>query len=151
MPLVSSGRVVVVLQWVLAVVLPFFVFFGRGLLGAELGRIAFLGILAGWALVVLMLVPPLVTLFDREARAARTVRRAYAVSSIVLWAALVVCAIALPDAGDSGAERSALMAWTNLPASASHLIFTLVALVAAVAWVATLTTAIRGATHRHPG
>ena len=48
MQFASSGRIVVIAQWVLAVLLPAFVFLGRGFVGAELGWMAVIGVVYGW-------------------------------------------------------------------------------------------------------
>lgn len=47
MQIVESGRWVRIAQWVLAVLLPVFVVVGRGLVGAELGWMAVVGIVYG--------------------------------------------------------------------------------------------------------
>ena len=89
MQFASSGRIVVVAQWILAVLLPAFVFIGRGFVGAELGWMSVIGLFYGWILILLLLVPPIASLFDRAARLAGTVREGYAIASALLWLCLL--------------------------------------------------------------
>ena len=84
---VRSGRFVFVAQWVFAVLLPIFFFIGRGVVGAQLGWLSVLGVIYGFFVIVLLLVPPMMTLFDRTVRRQKRTRWGYALSTIVLWAA----------------------------------------------------------------
>ena len=90
MQLARSGRFVFVAQWVAAVLLPVFFFIGRGFLGAELGWMAIIGIVYGAAVIALMLVPPILTLFDREGRRLRRTSRAYDIATFGLAIAGIV-------------------------------------------------------------
>src|SRR4051794_13060529 len=102
MEITPFGRFVFVAQWFAAVLLPAFVFLGRGFVGAEIGWMGVIGIVYGVFLILLMLVPPLITLLDREVRADRAERRAFAVASVVLWVSLIAAGVSIPDSGDSG-------------------------------------------------
>lgn len=146
MQLARSGRFVFVAQWVAAVLLPVFLFIGRGFLGAELGWMAIIGIVYGAAVIALMLVPPILTLFDREGRRLRRTRGAYDIATFVLWAAFVVAAISVPDSNDSGHLDSAATTWTGgaIDYEASTSIFTAAAVVAGLAYLAILGLAIAG-------
>jgi len=145
MQLAPNGRFVRIAQWVLAVVLPAFVYLGRALVGAELGWMAVIGIAVyGLPTILIMLVPPLVTLFDSEARAARSVRRAYAGATWVLWGALVVAGLTIPDSGDSGHLTSALSRWTGLSYETSEIIFYVAFAVSVLAWSAAVAAAGAG-------
>ena len=146
MQLARSGRFVFVAQWVAALLLPVFFFIGRGFLGAELGWMAIIGIVYGAAVIALMLVPPILTLFDREGRRLRRTRRAYDIATFVLWAAFVVAGLSVPDSNDSGHLDSAVTTWTGggIDYEASTSIFTAAAVVAGLAYLAILGLAIAG-------
>jgi hypothetical protein len=145
MQFAASGRVVVIAQWVLAVLLPAFVFLGRGLVGAELGWMAVVGVVYGWIFIVLLLVPPLITLFDTEARRSGTVRELYAVFTAIIWFGLLLAGVTIPDSGDSGHLTSALSAWTGVSYEVSSAVFNAGAGVAALAWIAAGVVAVLGA------
>ena len=132
-------------QWVLAVLLPVFVWVGRGLVGAELGWMAVIGIAVyGLPMILLLMLPPVVTLFDRTTRPARTVRRSYAVATRVQWGAMVLGGLTIPDAGDSGHLPSALSRWTGLSYEVSESVFYVAFGVLVLAWLAALVAAIVG-------
>lgn len=146
MQLAPRGRFVFVAQWVLAVLLPVFVFVGRWLVGAELGWMAVIGVAVfGVPTIVILLLPPIVALLDRPARIARSVRAPYALATGVLWGALVVGGITIPDSGDSGHLVSALSRWTGLPYETSEQIFYVAFVVSVLAWLGAMTAAIAGA------
>ena len=88
-----SGRVVAVLQWFLAVVMPFFAVFGRVLFTGELGWLGLFGIVFSPIAAVLLLVPPILTRFDREATRRRSVRSAYVWGTAASWVALFAIAL----------------------------------------------------------
>ena len=144
MQLAPSGRFVFVAQWVLAVVLPLFLFLGRAALGAPLGWTAVLGAGFGALITVLLLVPPVLALFDPVAREARSVRSRYALVTIVMWVGLVVAALAIPDADDAGELPSVLGVWFGVPGAGSVIVFGIAAGVAMLAWIAAVVTAIHG-------
>lgn len=144
MSFARSGRTLFVLQWILAVLLPVFVFLGRGFVGAELGWMAVIGVVYGGFVILALLVPPLIALGDREARRARSVRRAYGIATGVVWLALIVAGLSIPDAGDSGSVPSALTTWTGLSHDGSEAVFAVAAGIAIVAWVAAIVTAVVG-------
>lgn len=146
MHITSSGRFVFVAQWVLAAVLPFFLLFGRGLVGSPLGWMAFIGIWIGLPLLAAMYVPPVLTLFDREVRAAKATRLAYSIATWVLWGSLVVTALAVVDGGDDGAAGSALTVWTGgaFSIDASEQLMLIGGSVSLVALAATVVIAIVG-------
>ncbi|MEN0072172.1 MAG: hypothetical protein AAGC63_14430, partial [Propionicimonas sp.] len=124
MQLASNGRFTFVAQWVLAVLLPAFVYLGRGLVGAELGWMAVIGIAVyGLPTILVMLLPPLVGLFDTPARTARSVRQFYGWATWVVWGALLVAAVTIPDSGDAGHLPSALSRWTGISYEGSTLVF----------------------------
>lgn len=136
----------VVWQWPLAVVLPVFVILGRALLGAELGWMAVVGIVVYAApTIIAMLVPPILTVFDHQARAARTVRRGYALASYLLWGSLFVAGLTIPDSGDNGHLRSVVSRWLPVSYEASEVIFYVALAVAVLAWALALAVAISGA------
>lgn len=140
----GTGRFVFVAQWVAAVLLPVFFFLGRGLVGAELGWLALLGIVYGVFVILILLVPPLLTLFDTEGRRARSTRLAYDVSTFVLWLGLVVASVTAPDSGDSGHLDSAVTTWTGISYDVSQVLFVGAAEVTGIAYLAQLVTAIIG-------
>ena len=71
------GRFVFIAQWVLAVLLPVFFFLGRGFIGAEVGWVGIIGLVYGIIVIFVLLVPPLLTLFDGEVRKAKATRAGY--------------------------------------------------------------------------
>jgi len=144
MRIASFGRPVFVLQWVLAVLLPIWVFLGRGFVGAEMGWVGVLGFAYGPVVILLLLLPPLLGLFDPVARRGRTVRVIYGIAIIVQWVGLVLVGLTIPDAGDGGPLTPALGVWTGLPADAVVPFFTAAMLIASAAWFATLGVAVAG-------
>lgn len=146
MNLSRSGRFVFVAQWVFAVLLPVFFFIGRGFVGAEMGWLAVIGVVYGLVVIVVLLLPPVLTLCDREVRRARRTRTAYDVASWVLWAAFVVAALTVPDAGDGGHLDTALTTWTGgaVDDAASTAIYSATAWVIGLAYLATFVIALVG-------
>ena len=138
----GTGRFVFVAQWVFAVLLPVFFFLGRGLLGAEIGWVGILGIVYGIFVILVLLVPPLLTLFDTQGRRARSTRLGYDVASIVLWLALLVGALTVPDSGDSGHLDSALSTWTGMSYETSEAIFYGTAAAIGLAYLAQVVLAV---------
>lgn len=144
MQLAQAGRTVFIAQWVLAVFLPVFVFIGRGFVGAQLGWMSVIGIVYGVFLIIALLVPPIIALFDAEARRARSVRQSYSLASAVLWLGLVMVGLTIPDAGDSGNLETALTAWFGISYESSVVIFAISAAAALLAWLVAIATAIAG-------
>jgi hypothetical protein len=146
MRIAPSGRFVFIGQWVAAVLLPVFFFLGRGLVGAELGWMALVGIVYGLLVVAVLLVPPVMTLFDRTVRRQKTTRLAYDIATFVLWAAFILAALSVPDSGDSGHLDSALTRWTGgaITYEASSMVFAVAGFVLGLAYLATVVAAILG-------
>lgn len=146
MRIARSGRFVFIAQWVAAVLLPVFFFLGRGLVGAELGWMAIVGIVYGLLVVVVLLLPPLMTLFDRTVRRGKATRLAYDIATFVLWAAFVLAALSVPDSSDSGHLDSALTRWTGgaITYEASSAVFTVAATLIGLAYLATFILAVVG-------
>ena len=146
MRIARSGRFVFVAQWFLTLLLLCFVAFGRGFVGSPLGWMAVIAIWMGLPLILAAYVPPLLTLFDRDVRAAKATRTAYSITSWVLWGALVFTGIVLVDGGDDGVSGSALTVWTGgaVGTDASYALMLVGGLVAIAAWVATVVAAIAG-------
>lgn len=142
----GSGRFVFYAQWPVALFLPVFFFIGRGFVGAGIGWLGFLGIAYGLIVVALLLVPPVLTLFDREVRRARATRVAYDIASAVLWLGFVLGGLTVPDAGDSGQLDTALMTWFGMTAETSAALFAVSAGLIVLAYLAALTFAIMGIT-----
>jgi hypothetical protein len=144
MELTASGRFVFVAQWVLAILMPAFVAVGRAIFGVEIGWMAVIGIWIGLPVIITLLLPPVLGLFDGPARRAGRVRSAVAVATIAMWVAMVVMAAAIPDGGDNGGFDSALTAWTGMSDDASMVVFVLFTFVAALAWLAAVVAAVVG-------
>ncbi|MET0734119.1 MAG: hypothetical protein ABWY55_00520 [Microbacterium sp.] len=146
MQIARSGRFVFVAQWVAAVVLPFLFFFGRGFVGAGVGWLGFFGFVYGLFVILVLLVPPVMTLFDRTVRREKRTRLAYDIASFVLWGAFIVASLTVPDAGDGPALDSALTAWTGggISQEASTVIFTVAGILIGLAYLATVVTAVIG-------
>jgi hypothetical protein len=140
----GSGRFVFIAQWVLAVLLPIFFFIGRDWVGADVGWLGLVGIVYGVFTILLLLVPPLLTLFDPEARRKRATRMGYDIATILLWLAIVVGALTVPDSGDSGHLDSALTTWTGVSYETSEAIFYATAIVLGIAYLAAFVLAVVG-------
>ncbi len=145
MQIAVSHRWVAGWQWVFAIVLPAFVIVGRALLGAEVGWMAVVGIVVYAApTIVALLLPPVLTRFDRQAREAGTVRRIYAIACYVLWGGLVLAGLTIPDSGDNGHLRSVLSRWFGLSYEASEVVFYIALMTAVIAWAISLAVAASG-------
>ena len=146
MQITGFGRFVFIAQWILAVLLPVFFFLGRGFIGAEVGWVGILGLVYGIFVILLLLVPPLLTLFDGEVRKARATRMSYDVASVALWLALLFGALTVPDSGDSGHLDSALTTWSGgaISYETSAAIFYGAAVVMGLAYLAAFVTATMG-------
>lgn len=145
MQIAAGHRWVNVWQWVLAVALPVFVILGRFLLGAELGWMAIIGIVVYAAPTILaLLLPPLLTRFDRQAREVKGVRKTYAIACFVLWGGLVLAGLSIPDAGDSGHLLSVVSRWFGLSYETSEVIFYIALMAAVIAWAISLAVAVAG-------
>lgn len=139
-----SGRFVRVFQWIAPVLLPALVVFGRGLLGAPMGWMTLIGLFAGPVAMIAMYIAPIIVVFDRDAKAARSTRLFYNVASWVTWGALLVVMFTLVDGGDSPPFGSALSAWGIMSSDVSSNISGVALIIAVVGWVGTLATAIVG-------
>jgi hypothetical protein len=146
MQITGAGRFVFIAQWVAAVVLPVWFFIGRGLVGAEVGWL-FLGLLVyGIFVVVVLLVPPVITLFDREVRRAKSTRTGYSAASWVLWVAAILAAFVVPDQADGPPLDPAVTVWTGGAVSqqASEVIFLVLSGIIGLAYLAVFVLAILG-------
>lgn len=146
MRIARSGRFVFVAQWVAAVLLPVFFFLGRGLVGAELGWLSVLGVVYGLFVIAVLLLPPILTLFDRTVRRGKATRLGYDVSTLVLWAAFLLAALTVPDAGDGPPLDPALTVWTGggISQDAAGAIFTVAGAIVGLAYLATLVFGVIG-------
>lgn len=140
----GTGRFVYYAQWPVAVFLPVLFFLGRGNLGAGVGWLGFFGLVYGLVVIALLLVPPALTLFDREVRRGRATRLYYDIASAVLWLGFVLGALTVPDAGDSGPLDTVLMAWFGITAETSAALFAIAAGLIGLAYLATLVVAVMG-------
>jgi hypothetical protein len=142
----GTGRFVFYAQWPVAVFLPVLFFIGRGNLGAEVGWLGFFGIVYGLIVIALLLVPPVITLFDPEVRRARSTRLFYDIASAVLWLGIVLGALTVPDSGDSGPLDTVLMAWFGITAQTSAALFAIAAGLIGLSYLAQLVLAVMGVT-----
>ena len=140
----GTGRFVYYAQWPVAVFLPVLFFLGRGNLGAGVGWLGFFGLVYGLVVIALLLVPPALTLFDREVRRGRATRLYYDIASAVLWLGFVLGALTVPDAGDSGPLDTVLMAWFGITAETSAALFAISAGLIGLAYLAALVVAVMG-------
>ena len=140
----GTGRFVYYAQWPVAVFLPVLFFIGRGNLGAGVGWLGFFGLVYGLVVIALLLVPPALTLFDREVRRGRATRLYYDIASAALWLGFVLGALTVPDAGDSGPLDTVLMAWFGITAETSAALFAISAGLIGLAYLATLVLAVMG-------
>ena len=88
--------------------------------------------------------PPLLTLFDPEARKKRATRLGYDVATILLWLTILVGALTVPDSGDSGHLDSALASWTGISYETSAAIFYATSVVLGIAYLAAFVLAVVG-------
>lgn len=139
-----SGRVVAVLQWFLAVVMPFFSVFGRMLFTGELGWLGLFGIVFSPATAILLLVPPILTRFDREATRRRSVRIAYVWGTVGIWVALFAIALTAPDSGDVRPYLAPLQMLTGIGPDATMAVTIGLGAVAASGWLLAVGVAIAG-------
>ncbi|GGD64823.1 hypothetical protein GCM10007269_05040 [Microbacterium murale] len=147
-----SGRFVRVFHWIAPVLLPLLVLWGRALFGAPLGWLAAFGILAVPFVTIAMYIAPIIVVFDRDAKVARSTRLSYNIASWVTWAALLVMMFTIVDGGDSPPFGSVLSTWGWMSSNASSDIFAGAVLVAFLGWLGTVTTAIIGVVlSRTPG
>ena len=146
MQIAGSGRFVFIAQWVAAVVLPAFFFIGREFIGGKVGWLGVIGIVYGVVIILFLLIPPILTLFDRDVRKAKATRRAYDIASFVLWGGFLLGGISVPDAGDSGHLPTAITTWTGgaIGDEASTVIFTVAAAIILLAYLAVFVIAIVG-------
>ena len=146
-----TNRFVRIFQWIAPVLLPGFVLFGRGLLGAPLGWMAAIGLFVAPVVTIAMYVSAIVFVFDRDAAAAKTSRLAYDVPSYLLWVALIAMGFTLQDGGDDGVYGSVLSEWGVLSDDATVALFTVAMTIAALAWLGTLVAAIVCVVHSRTG
>ncbi|MGR2751919.1 hypothetical protein [Agromyces arachidis] len=143
MRITALGRFVYAAQWIAAILLIVFIVIGRVLVGSSAGFFMFAGWIYGLPALLILLLPPLITRYDQRARTTRCVGPAYAASSLVLWAALLIVGLALPDGGFGNVEQeSALSAWTGLRLNGSFAVLNWAILVAFAAWIAQLVIAL---------
>lgn len=141
---ISGGRFVQVFQWIAPVLLTFLVVFGRGFFGAPMGWMVLIGLFIAPFVAIAMYIPPVVVVFDRDAKAARSTRLYYAIASWVTWAALLVMMFTLEDGGDAPPFGSVLSTWGVMSSGTSSSIFAVALIVGFLGWVGTITTAIIG-------
>ena len=98
-------------------------------------------------MIAALLVPPIITLLDREVRERKATRIGYVLSSWVLWVALLVGALSVPDEADGGSLDTALTSWTGgaIDAAASGAIFAVAGVAMLLAYLAQFALAIAGA------
>jgi hypothetical protein len=140
----GTGRFVFYAQWPVAVFLPVFFFIGRGNVGAEVGWLGFFGLAYGLIVIAVLLVPPALTLFDRDVRRERATRLWYDLSTAALWLGLLLGGMTVPDAGDSGPLDTVFMAWFGISAETSAALFALAAGLIGLSYLATFVTAVMG-------
>ncbi|MDF2574921.1 MAG: hypothetical protein K0S05_1833 [Agromyces sp.] len=144
MRIARSGRFVYVAHWPAAVVLPLFFVVGRGLVGSELGFMVVIGMVFAPLAIVVLLVPPVLTQFDRESRRAYATRLGYDVASFVLWGACVLAALSVEDSFGFAGARSALSVWLGISSADSEAVFGAAVVVMGASYVAAVLLAIRG-------
>ncbi|CAH0149589.1 MULTISPECIES: hypothetical protein [unclassified Microbacterium] len=140
----SGWRFVRVFHWIAPALLVFLIVFGRGFFGAPLGWMTAIGIFIGPLVVIAMYVPPIIVVFDRDARAGRSTRLFYDIASWVTWAALLVMMFTLEDGGDAPPFGSVVSTWGWMSSEASSVVFASAVVVAFVGWLATLAAAVAG-------
>lgn len=140
----SGTRFVRIFQWIAPVLLTFLVVFGRGFFGAPLGWMALIGLFVGPVVALAMYIPPIIVVFDRDAKAARSTRLFYDIASWVTWAALLVLMFTLEDGGDSPPFGSVVSTWGMMSSDAAGSVFAVALIVAFLGWLGTIASAIVG-------
>lgn len=140
------GRFVFIAQWVMVVVLPWWIIGGRILLGVELGWMGVVGVFYSPVLLLGLLLPPIVSLFDSEVRSKKSERTSYSYAMLVAWLGVFFAAFALPDATDDGAVPSAFMKWFGIGELTSTNIAWGLLILAGLAAIAAIVFAIKGIT-----
>lgn len=147
----SLGRFVFIVQWIAPILLPIWIIFGRIVIGSPMGWMMVIGVIYGGFLLVGLFVPAILTLFDRDVRRAASTRRAYSISALVTWFALLLVGVTLPDGGDSGEVGSALTVWTGgaISSDTTSVLTGLLVVIVLVGLVAMVVTAIVGIVRAH--
>ena len=140
----SGNRFVRIFQWIAPVLLTFLVVFGRGFFGAPMGWMALIGLFVGPVVALAMYIPPIIVVFDRDAKAARSTRLFYDIASWVTWAALLVLMFTLEDGGDSPPFGSVVSTWGMMSSDAAGSVFAVALIVAFLGWLGTIASAIVG-------
>jgi len=140
----SGGRFVRVFQWIAPVLLTFLVVFGRGFFGAPLGWMMLIGLFIAPFVAIAMYIAPIIVVFDRDAKVARSTRLFYDIASWVTWGALLVMMFTLEDGGDSPPFGSVLSTWGWMSSDAAGFVFIAALSIGFLGWVGTITTAIFG-------
>ncbi len=133
-----------VLQWIMPIVLLAWASYGRGLLGTG-GWMTLIIIVYSPFILLALYALPIITLFDRDVKAARAVRHGYAVATWVMWGALFVFALALPDVGDTPGTIPSVLMRLGVPETASIVIAIVTLWAAVAAWLVAGFFAFRGA------
>ncbi|WP_298037651.1 hypothetical protein [uncultured Microbacterium sp.] len=139
-----SGRFVRVFQWIAPAVLPVMLFYGRLLFGGPPGWFLVFGVILGPILTIALYIPPVLTAFDREARALKSTRMAYNIASWVAWAAVLGLAFTLVDVGDRGdSGGSVLTAW-GMAQDLNETLFIAFGIIMIGGWIAAIVCAVIG-------
>ncbi|PWD41319.1 hypothetical protein ACN93_19865 [Gordonia paraffinivorans] len=138
------GRTLRVLIWVMPIALLVIFVLGREFLGGSAGWASVLAIAFSPAVLVALYLPVVVATFDRRARDAGSLRRAFTWTTIGWYACAVGVIVSIPDGGDSGDRLSPLMPWTGISDSASEVIAVCMLGALAVALAASLVAATAG-------
>lgn len=146
-----TNRFVRIFQWIAPVLLPAFLWFGRGFLGAPLGWMLLIGLFVVPFITLAMYVSAVVFVFDRDAAAAKAGRLVYDIPNYVLWVALLAMGMTVQDGGDDGVYGSVLSEWGVLSDGATVAAFTVALAIAAAAWIAVLIAAIVCVVHSRTG
>lgn len=146
-----TNRFVRVFQWIAPVLLPAFLLFGRGFLGAPLGWMTVIGLFIAPIMMLAMYATAIIFVFDREAAAAKTSRLIYDIPNYVLWIALVAMGMTLQDGGDDGVFGSVLSEWGVLSDDATVNAFAVAMMIAVAAWIGVLIAAIVCVVHSRTG
>lgn len=150
-----SGRFVRVFHWIAPVLLPLLVIFGREIFGAPLGWMTLIAMMISPIVVIGMYIAPIIVVFDRDAKAARSTRLLYDIVSWVMWALLIVVMLTIVDGGDSPPYLSVVSNWNLMTNEASSAVCAVALILAFFAWLGTITVAIVGVvqsrSEAHPG
>lgn len=139
-----TGPFVRIFHWVAPVAMPLLVMVGKAVLGAPSGWMMLVAMLVAPFMILAMYVPPIIVVFDRQAKAERGTRLGYDIASYAIWGAFIVMMLTLVDGGDSPPFGSVLSTWGLIDDDVSSMLMAIAFFIAVLAWIAAIVMASLG-------